>query len=401
VSRSRLSAAATLLVLAACGAEPAAHEPPPFTVRDSAGVEFVESVRPRWRDGEEWRVAARPRLSIGVADGAQEYVFDRVAGAVRLSDGRIVIGDGTTSELRLYDVDGRFVRRFGRRGQGPGEFRRLAHVRRMPGDTIAGWDSGLGTFAYFDTTGAVLRTGRVDAARVMATIGLTRATERLTPLPDGSFVLDVQQRGNPPERGVPPGVVFRSPVGFYRFHPDGTRVDSLGWRDGGIAQMYMKVGGRDVYATVPVWSVAVVAAGGSPMRIVAGSGDPYRIDEFDADGRLRRVLINLMPPVPIPDSVIEQASALYENRPEHRRVQAAMPRQTHYPAYRDLAIDSDGYVWVPRFGAGTHVYDFDGSLLGSVDGVRGRILDIGRDYILVLTFDEHRVERVALHDLAR
>jgi hypothetical protein len=401
MTRSRLLAAPAILLAAACGATPPAHEAESFTVRDSAGLEIVESVRPRWAEGEGWRIAERPRLVIGVADGAAEYLLDNVAGAVRLSDGRIVIGDGTTSELRLYDADGRFVRRFGRRGQGPGEFRRLAHVQRLPGDTLVGWDSGLGAFAHFDTAGTLLRTARVDPAHVMGVIGATRATERLTPLADGSFVLHVTLRANPPERGVPPGVVYRSQVGFYRFLADGSRVDSLGWRDGGIPQMYMEVGGRNVYLVVPVWSVATVASGGDPLRIHAGSGDPYQIDQFDGAGRPTRVIRNLTPPVPIPDDVVERAQARYAERPEYQPLLAAMPRQTHYPAYLEMRVDALGHLWVRTHGDGTHVYDLDGAWLGRVDGVTGRVLDIGRDYILLLQWDEQRVERVALFDLIR
>ena len=120
-------------------------------VRDSAGIRIVENTTPLWQEGEEWHLSPEPVVDIGGGDVEENQLF-RVAGALRLSDGRIVVGNGGTHELRFYTGDGAFVRSVGRRSDGPGEFQDLRWVRRLRGDSliaiwplrlVAGWRWGL------------------------------------------------------------------------------------------------------------------------------------------------------------------------------------------------------------------------------------------------------------------
>jgi hypothetical protein len=59
---------------------------------------------------------------IGVVSGAPEYVFGRIADVAFGVNGEIVVLDNMHSEVRVFDADGRFLRTFGRSGEGPGEF---------------------------------------------------------------------------------------------------------------------------------------------------------------------------------------------------------------------------------------------------------------------------------------
>ena len=54
-------------------------------------------------------VANEPTLSIGVEEGEEPYMLSRLAGAVRLSDGRIVLANRATDQVRWFDRDGRFL----------------------------------------------------------------------------------------------------------------------------------------------------------------------------------------------------------------------------------------------------------------------------------------------------
>ncbi|MGH7553985.1 MAG: 6-bladed beta-propeller [Longimicrobiales bacterium] len=387
----------------ACGGE---REPdrPPYVVRDSAGIEIVESSGPLWPLGQAWQLADSPRVVIGLEDGDPRYLLDGVGGAVRLSDGRIVIANTGSVELRVYDGQGRYLQTIGRRGGGPGEFRRPDHIRRAAGDTIEVWDAMLGPISVFDPQGRYVRRENVDRDRVMDVIGLSRATERLTPLPDGTFVLHVTLRGNARERGVLPGVLYRPPLGFFRFQRDLSSVDSLGWY-GGVAQMYLEISGRPVHALRPVPVHARVAGGGDPLRVYAGNGEPYEIHSFDSTGRIDRILRLTNPPVPL--SAEEGArirQRFFELNPgaeaRLRRVMDAMPPQTHYPAYHGLYVDTDGCLWVATYQDGMHVFDPAGRWLGRLT-MPGQPLDIGRDYVLLLARDSLMVERVKLYDLRR
>jgi hypothetical protein len=331
---------------------------------------------------------------------------------VRLSDGRIVIANAGV-ELRFYDAQGRHQRTVGRKGRGPGEFQRIDHLLRTAGDTLMVWDAGLGPVSIFAPSGDLVRTRRIDPDLVMRTIGYTRATEALTPLPDGSFILHVQQRADPHEVGVPEGVIVRSPIGMFKFAPDLSRVDSLGWWDGGLPQMYLKIGGQAVYKTVPVTTHIRLGVGGDPLRIVVGNGDPYELRVFTLDGRLERVIRNLIPATPIPSEELDRIAQQHDDYcrqqaggtfashcADMRRVRDAMPRQTHYPPFNGFTVDSEGSLWVRAPGRGIDIFDPSGAWLGT-RSVPGLILDIGRDYVLTIASDSLGVQRVKLYDVQR
>jgi len=60
-------------------------------------------------------------LSIGVASGADEYMFGSID-AIYADDERIYVADSQVPMVRVYDHDGAFITNIGRRGEGPGEY---------------------------------------------------------------------------------------------------------------------------------------------------------------------------------------------------------------------------------------------------------------------------------------
>jgi hypothetical protein len=103
------------------------------TVRDSAGVEIVESASPAWREGEAWRVDSVPLLDVSGRD--DEELF-RVGSPVVLGDGRLALFNGGACEVRFYDRDGNRAGAVGRCGEGPGEYEESARLWPWRGDSI-------------------------------------------------------------------------------------------------------------------------------------------------------------------------------------------------------------------------------------------------------------------------
>jgi hypothetical protein len=111
-------AVAALLTSIACAGGSDARDA--TTVRDSAGVAIVDNDVAALTD--VCGIGDRPEITIGAADAGPDYELYRVFGASRLSDGRIVLVNQGSQQLRFYDAAGRFLDAVGRAGRGPGEF---------------------------------------------------------------------------------------------------------------------------------------------------------------------------------------------------------------------------------------------------------------------------------------
>jgi hypothetical protein len=128
------------------------------TVRDSSGIVIVENDLARLP--LMCVVGDAPTIAIGSTDGASEYELHRVFGASRLGDGRIVLVNQGSSQLRFYDASGRFLMSAGRSGSGPGEFRDAFYLWVLPGDTIWVGDYDPWQFLVFSPAGHWVRTVR-------------------------------------------------------------------------------------------------------------------------------------------------------------------------------------------------------------------------------------------------
>src|SRR5687768_2934188 len=90
-----------------------------------------------------------PTVRIGTADGDSSEVLFGAFSVDRTSDGRIVVANSGTSEVRIYDARGVHLRTMGRRGDGPGEFRALLRLGVIRGDTILAYDWRHGRITWF------------------------------------------------------------------------------------------------------------------------------------------------------------------------------------------------------------------------------------------------------------
>jgi hypothetical protein len=103
-------------------------------------------------------LASVPSLDIGQRDGDAAQELYRVTDAVQLTDGRLVIANSGSSELRYFDTAGRYLTSVGRRGAGPGEFTGDLSLLPYYGDSLLAWDTRLRRLSLFDAVGAFVRT---------------------------------------------------------------------------------------------------------------------------------------------------------------------------------------------------------------------------------------------------
>jgi hypothetical protein len=148
------------LLLAACASDTAERGAMVPLVRDSAGVRIVE--HPRSDPAARWAVDEAVRVSLGGAsvDAAEE--FQSVRAVLLLDEGDLLVIDGASSELRRFGADGALRWRFGRRGNGPGEFVAPMLLGVRADGTIALWDRSHARRTVVSATGELVGTESID-----------------------------------------------------------------------------------------------------------------------------------------------------------------------------------------------------------------------------------------------
>ena len=108
-----------------------------------------------------YRVSDEPRLQIGSANDGESALY-RVTAAVRLRDGRIVVANAGTRELKFFDSSGVHLASTGQRGDGPGDFEHLGRIGALEDGRVAVMDMLLGRVSVFSADGVHERTYRVS-----------------------------------------------------------------------------------------------------------------------------------------------------------------------------------------------------------------------------------------------
>jgi hypothetical protein len=387
---------AAAVLLAGCGDRRPEHTR--TAVHDSAGVHIVE-VTPGTAEGPAWRVDPRPVLGVGGGPGG----LYQVAGAVRLSDGRIAVANGGSKEIRIYGRDGRQTATVGRAGSGPGELRFLGWIGALQGDSIAVWDPSVPRLMVFAPGGTLAR-----EATSTRPLGLMPAA--VGALDGGAVVLATRDgfqagAGNAVTRDTSAVVVLR---------PDGERVDSLGRFPG--AEYFLSASqGATIPYPLAFGHQTLAAAHGNEVFVPSGTG--YEVRVYRVPGGLARIIRVRAEVVPVTDADRREyrrtlVSEGIEGNPgmqaRLRQILSEMPFPSTMAPITALVADSDGNLWVqeaaPMQAPDTRwrVLDPEGKAVAVVHLPKGlRVTQVGRDWVLGIVLDEDQAEHVQLYRLMR
>lgn len=379
------------------------------TVRDSAGIRVVENREAI--DSAVWTIG-EPLLSIGVVEGEPAYELRDVVGAVMLGDGRIVLANSGSEELRWFDAEGRHIRSTGREGEGPGEFRSLESIFRYGPDSIVVYDRSLRRISVFDTAG---RHGRVVS---IASPGRNWTPSLVTPFTDGTLLVAVQ----PPFAPAATGGVYRAVGTVHHISATGEVLDSVA-SFAGPEIATGSPGGRPVVVGLPFGRSGSVA--GNDAGVVVSDGGPISYDVFSPDGKLTtRVRLEIAPRLLTKtetDAYMAERMkrAQEQGIPEilemERTLAELMQFPETYPGIAALYLDAAGNVWTEEARLADEMYlsgyelvrryrifNAEGRHTGSMSLPAGtRPLEIGEDWILLRAIDDLGVEYVRLHPLVR
>lgn len=341
-----------------------------------------------------YRVSAEPRLQIGSAhDG--ESGLHLVTGAIRLADGRFVVANAGTRELKFFDSTGVHLGSTGQHGDGPGDFEHISLVGALGDGRIAAMDMVLGRVSVFSADGVHERTYRVSSA-----IGETGSRiEMYGFLADGTLVglQEVAGEGTEARYGDYPAsvLIYGAPVvqpvlmdtlgqavPFGRPLPGDETLDEIQATSGNGALSVSGFARR----SMPLLNSAAVAVRDPLIVIGHTSGFDVRrgvarrpMGVYPADGRGPRFIAF------VPDGPAEAPEGVREAWVD-RRVSGLADRGARRE-WRSRVIDTD-----PRT-----PLDHWGNLVELPLGFRPYV--IGSDYVLGRWRDELGIEYVRVYDL--
>ncbi|MEO8449773.1 MAG: 6-bladed beta-propeller [Gemmatimonadota bacterium] len=156
----RVVLAASVLCLAGCRSEPERPRTQPWkgTVDTLAGgtVRVTNPTEGIWTEADRWHFVAERRIG-GADSGA--FSFGEIVGVAPAPSGDIVVADGATQEIRLFDASGRYLNTLGHKGKGPGEFADIIGLAWDPDARLWVADAGNSRYIAFRATGGdTLRT---------------------------------------------------------------------------------------------------------------------------------------------------------------------------------------------------------------------------------------------------
>lgn len=101
-----------------------------FTIQKEGDVEVISNPKhPIPKDGLRKKLVFEEDLSIGVAEGDENYMFGELICFNTDEEGNFYVSDLETLRIQKYNPEGKYLLTMGRRGQGPGEFQSLSAVR--------------------------------------------------------------------------------------------------------------------------------------------------------------------------------------------------------------------------------------------------------------------------------
>lgn len=352
-------------------------------------------------------LAAEHFLAIGEEGGAPEYSFGEVAGLELMPNRTIAVLDGQAAEVRTFAPDGSFIRKIGRRGEGPGELSgegSLAVVAVGPSE-FAVPDIITQTLNVYSLEGDLVRSSRFDIQR--AYIPEWRTTDDPQPVVRVSTPgVEVVAHYSADDMEGAPGdtlaVVERPPT------PEATDGQQPLWLDH-LVWSFGKPG-----VVVAGWMSTpefTIYSGGEAVRTVSWDFEPARLTQDDQDAVLGIVASGMG----------TDAASL----PAEFRAQLRLPERL--PAMADIEVAGD-LVLVQRVrpvaamdrrviytfkaaGFGARIWDvfsIEGDYLGELDlgaradvySVRGDIIP-GRDIIVGVRENDAGLQQVFLAQLPK
>ncbi len=319
------------------------------------GIEQSASAVPVVRNGKrpaagrgEARFSLEPLWSVGGGDSA-EADFSQIAAVAIGAGGEAAVLDGKECRVFIFDVRGKRLRTFGRKGQGPGELSGPIGIAWTPGGEILVDDALNRRLSYFSSEGKPLRQVSTAQGMGMGLAGLImdprgRMAARTLFFEGGKIGFEIRVYDKDLKPGPPLGRVELGALGQGKFDP----------------------------LTLMPGLVMASDAGGN---IFLGSPAGYRINVFGFDGRPRRAIERAYDPVPVRKEDQARIMKMLGGMPATGgfSLKEMILIPAAFPAYSFFVVDPAGRILVRTFEKGKTDKEFYWDLFDAAGRYAARI----------------------------
>jgi 6-bladed beta-propeller len=323
-----ISGSAALIILAACAKNEKPAAAYPVKIETVDGIRTV--LNPNFPKEGVFRYALQDDLTIGGEGGGAESVLNRPQYLDVDAQGNIYVLDWGDVDFKVFAPDGRLSHKFGKQGQGPGEFDLPASFAFASDGRIFLLSGRQHQMILLDSTGKYLSSFRLDG--FCRSLGVDRHnkiyySQSLTPQTGGGEEFKLVQNRM---------ALFKTdefgkekiPLGEYP--AETTMMKTQGNMVSGLTS-------REAYTTS--WLV------GPDDRLYIGYNKDYRLEVRDADGKPLFRFGREFTPV------------------RHPAYKPNGPHPEYYPAFSDWRkfFDSQGNLWLEQYvedGVKDHLFDF-------------------------------------------
>jgi hypothetical protein len=384
---------------------------------DSAGVRIIESPRASLDKSLVWEVHPDPLVDIDGADDGSGAGFFRIGGVAELPDGRILVVDGSSRQLRFFAPTGRFLRAVGGEGDGPGEFRGRPQLVPAAGyDSLVVFDRSLQRFTAFSLDGEVRRTS--PSLSLVATfvkvpwgeVPLSRITRPVGLLENRVVTLHTMGLDDPSASGLQPA----EPAQFRMVDPTEASeqvvelLENVRWFTTAADELGQRIGFPVPFSVAPSGTVGreafyLLRGGASEVRVYDAKGVVRKILRIDGISReIREQDLNAYIEARVATAPSAAVAETFQR--EYRHV----PLPDLFPVFDEILVDSREWIWARMYQVGESrlrdwvIFDSDGRARGTIEVPGGvEIHQAGEDFLLGVWQDEWGVEHVQRLRLVR
>jgi len=241
------------------------------------------------------------------------------------AQGTIYIEDDSDMSIKAFDPQGRYLRTIGRKGNGPGEFGRIADMAVLPDGRLLVTDFETRRTSFFGPDG-----------RFLSSFQWKKFFSQVYLVTDSSYtVADMVVTERARELWV-------KTIDF-----NGEEVVSFGKFS--YPEFKMLRQGEMMFSTSVPWSPASVFMGDWKRQwLYHCLNDKYVIEAYDGQGRLFRKIDRPYSPPPVTSADIEEFEARFKDRPDSPF--AKMAKEMQLPKVKTVTdrmiVDGEGNLWV-------------------------------------------------------